>query len=225
MNKNIAIDGPSGAGKSTIAKCVAKKLNYVYVDTGAMYRTIGYYYFINNLDIESESVVNDNLDKINIDIKYIDGLQHIYLNKEDVSDKIRTETGSKYASIVSKYKLVREKLVSMQQDIAKNTNVVMDGRDIGSVVLPDAKLKVYLDASVDIRANRRYKENILKGINEPLEVIKEDIIERDYRDMHRENSPLVRCSDAVYIDSSDMTIDEVAEKIVSLVGDLNEKND
>lgn len=215
-NNNIAIDGPAGAGKSTIAKLLAKKLNYIYIDTGAMYRAMGLYYLNNNVDITLESEINKLVDLINIEITYENSVQQIILNGENVTDKIRTEEVSQAASIVSSYKLVREKMVKLQQNLASKTNVVMDGRDIGTVVLPDAKVKVYLTASVSERANRRYKELIEKGQEVNVEDIKKDIEERDYRDTHRENSPLVKADDATLIDSSNMTIDEVVDEILKL---------
>jgi len=215
-NNNIAIDGPAGAGKSTIAKLLAKKLNYIYIDTGAMYRAMGLYYLNNNVDITLESEINKLVDLINIEITYENSVQQIILNGENVTDKIRTEEVSQAASIVSSYKLVREKMVKLQQNLASKTNVVMDGRDIGTVVLPDAKVKVYLTASASERANRRYKELIEKGQEVNVEDIKKDIEERDYRDTHRENSPLVKADDATLIDSSNMTIDEVVDEILKL---------
>ena len=215
-NNNIASDGPAGAGKSTIAKLLAKKLNYIYIDTGAMYRAMGLYYLNNNVDITLESEINKLFDLINIEITYEKSVQQIILNGENVTDKIRTEEVSQAASIVSSYKLVREKMVKLQQSLASKTNVVMDGRDIGTVVLPDASVKVYLTATASERANRRYKELIEKGQEVNVEDIKKDIEERDYRDTHRENSPLVKADDATLIDSSNMTIDEVVDEILKL---------
>ena len=205
---NLAIDGPAGAGKSTIAKLVAKELGYIYVDTGAMYRAVALYYINNNIDVTNEEEVNKLINDINVEFKIIDDNIRLFLNGEDVTDKIRTPEVSDGASKVSVHKLVRERMVSMQQEIAKKNNIVMDGRDIGTVVLPNADVKIYLTASVEERANRRYKEYIEKGEEADLEQIKKDIEERDYRDTHRENSPLREADDAIHMDSTGMEIDE-----------------
>ncbi len=205
---NLAIDGPAGAGKSTIAKRVANELGYIYVDTGAMYRAVALYYLNNNVDVTNEEEVNKYINDINVEFKIIDGVIRLFLNDLDVTDKIRTPEVSDGASKVSVHKLVRERMVSMQQEIAKKNNIVMDGRDIGTVVLPNADVKIYLTASVEERANRRYKEYIEKGEEADLEQIKKDIEERDYRDMHRENSPLREAEDAIHLDSTGMEIDE-----------------
>ncbi len=213
---NLAIDGPAGAGKSTIAKRVANELGYIYVDTGAMYRAVALYYLNKKVDVSNEEEVNKYIDKINVDFKIIDGNIRLFLNKEDVTDKIRTQEVSDATSKVSIHKQVREKLVSMQQAIAKKNNIVMDGRDIGTVVLPNADVKIYLTASVEERANRRYKEYLEKGMQEEadLEKIKKDIEERDYRDMHREISPLREAEDAIHLDSTGMEIDEEVAYII-----------
>ncbi|MBR5733777.1 MAG: (d)CMP kinase [Lachnospiraceae bacterium] len=216
MKYNIAIDGPAGAGKSTIAKKLAEKLGFVYIDTGAMYRAMAYYYMSKRIDIDDKEAVIAEFDNINIELKYIDGVQHIYLNKEDVSSLIRTAEVGENASKVSAIAEVRKKLVALQQEIARSINVVMDGRDIASVVLPDADLKIYLTASVEVRAQRRYKERIEKGEEADLAAIEEEIRQRDYRDMHRDASPLVCVPEAVVVDTSDMSIDEVLEHIISL---------
>ncbi|MBO4506238.1 MAG: (d)CMP kinase [Lachnospiraceae bacterium] len=216
MKYNIAIDGPAGAGKSTIAKKLAEKLGFVYIDTGAMYRAMAYYYMSKGIDIDDKEAVIGEFDNINIELKYIDGVQHIYLNKEDVSSLIRTAEVGENASKVSAIAEVRKKLVALQQEIARSINVVMDGRDIASVVLPDADLKIYLTASVEVRAQRRYKERIEKGEEADLAAIEEEIRQRDYRDMHRDASPLVCVPEAVVVDTSDMSIDEVLEHIISL---------
>lgn len=213
---NIAIDGPAGAGKSTIAKAISKKLNYIYIDTGAMYRAVGLYYLNNNIDILDEDKINSLLSNINITLTYENGVQQVLLNGENVSSLIRTEEVSHAASVVSTYKLVREKMVSMQQNLALVNNVVMDGRDIGTVVLPNANVKVYLTASSEERARRRLKELVEKGINVTYDEVLEDIKVRDYRDMNRENSPLKQAEDATLVDSSNMTIDEVIEEILKL---------
>ena len=213
----VAIDGPAGAGKSTIAKLVSKKLNYIYVDTGAMYRAIGLYLIKNNISADDEKGIDKAIADADISIDYIDSVQHVYIDGEDVTDKLRTEQVGNMASSCSVYLSVREKLVSLQRDIAKKQNVVMDGRDIATKVLPNADTKIYLTASVDTRAERRYKELKEKNVTCDIETIKKDIEDRDYRDMHRKNSPLVQAEDAVLIDSSNMSIDEVVDKILELV--------
>ena len=227
MNYKIAIDGPSGTGKSTTAKILAKDLSFIYIDTGAMYRAVGLYCVKNNIDIEDEETIKKNLDNIDINIFYKDGNQEIELNHEIVSKEIRENHISKCASVVSQYKDVREKLVSMQQELAKKNSVIMDGRDIGTVVLPDADLKIYLIASDEVRADRRYKELLEKGQDVEYDKILEELKERDYRDSHRENSPLKRADDAIELDNSNMTIEEVADKIKELfykkVGNKDEK--
>ncbi len=215
--KNIAIDGPAGAGKSTIAKLVAKKLGYIYVDTGAMYRAMALFMLDEGIDPDDSEAIKNNVSKADIDIRYENNEQCVILNGENVNSRIRTEEVSAAASKTSVVRDVRERLVALQQDMAERNNVVMDGRDIGTKVLPAAYLKVYMTASVDVRAKRRYDENISKGIESDLEKIKEEIIERDHRDMTRKESPLVKAWDAVEIDTSDMTIDEVAEKIISIM--------
>lgn len=205
---NLAIDGPAGAGKSTIAKKVANELGYIYVDTGAMYRAVALFYLNKKVDVTNEDEVNKYINDVNVEFKIIDGVIRLFLNDSDVTDVIRTPEVSDAASKVSVHKLVRERMVAMQQDIAKKNNIVMDGRDIGTVVLPNADVKIYLTASVEERANRRYKENIEKGIECDLEQIKKDIEERDYRDMHRDISPLREAEDAIHMDSTGMKIDE-----------------
>ena len=213
---NIAIDGPAGAGKSSIAKLVAKELNYVYVDTGAMFRTIALYFINHNLNTEDESLVSSYCDDINITIEYQKNEQHIFLNGTDVSEAIRKEEVGKQASVIAKYPDVRTKLLSLQQEIAGQTDVIMDGRDIGTVVLPDAECKIYLTASSRVRAERRYKELLEKGEPCNIDEIETDIIARDEQDMNREISPLTQAEDAVYVDSSDMTIDEVVAEIIRI---------
>ena len=213
---NIAIDGPAGAGKSSIAKLVAKKLNYVYVDTGAMFRTIALYFINHNLNTEDESLVSSYCDDINITIEYQKNEQHIFLNGTDVSEAIRKEEVGKQASVIAKYPDVRTKLLSLQQEIAGQTDVIMDGRDIGTVVLPDAECKIYLTASSRVRAERRYKELLEKGEPCNIDEIEKDIIARDEQDMNREIAPLTQAEDAVYVDSSDMTIDEVVAEIIRI---------
>ena len=213
---NIAIDGPAGAGKSSIAKLAAKKLNYVYVDTGAMFRTMAYYFLTNGIEPKEESQVNENCDAIHIEIQYEAGEQHIFLNGMYVSKEIRQEEVGKNASVVAKYPKVREKLLELQRNLAATTDVIMDGRDIGTVVLPDAECKIFLTASSHVRAERRYKELVEKGETCDLEQIEKDIIARDEQDMNREIAPLKQAEDAVLVDSSDMTIDEVVNRIIEL---------
>lgn len=215
---NIAIDGPAGAGKSTIAKLVSKKLDFIYVDTGAMYRAIGLYFINNNTDVENEEELLKALDKIKIDIAYEDGVQHIYLNKVDVSKEIRNEKVGNMASKTSAYKPVRAKLLDLQRGLAAENDVIMDGRDIGTNILPNAELKIYLTASVEVRAKRRYDELVEKGDTPEFETIKKDIEQRDYQDMNREIAPLKQAEDAILVDTSDMTIDEVVDKITELAG-------
>ena len=216
MSKQIAIDGPAGAGKSTIAKRLAKELSFVYVDTGAMYRSIGLYMIKNGIDIHDKDAVEKASEKADVSLKYIDGTQHIILNGEDVSDQIRTEEVSKAASVVSAYPQVRKNLTALQKKLAESENVVMDGRDIGTCVLPNADLKIYLTASAEVRGKRRFKELTAKGEKADLAEIVEDIKKRDEADMTREISPLRKADDAVEVDSSDMTIDEVVERIKGL---------
>ncbi len=206
----IAIDGPAGVGKSSTAKIVAKKLSFIYVDTGAMYRAVGVYCIKNNL--QPEDVV-PHLDNINIEIKYEDETQKVYLNGEDVTKEIRTPEGSIYASKVAVIKEVRVKLVSMQQKMGETTNVVMDGRDIGNRVFPDADVKIFLTASCEERAKRRYEE-LNKTV--PYDEILEDIKFRDHNDSTREIDPLRPASDAVLIDNSDLTLEETVDKIYNL---------
>lgn len=217
MTYNIAIDGPAGAGKSTIAKRVSSELSFIYVDTGALYRSIALYLLRKDISAADVEAVKTALEDVEIAIQYVNGEQHVLLNGEDVSGQIRTEEVGNMASRSSALPCVRRKLLELQKKLAREHNVVMDGRDIGTNILPDAQLKIYLTASTDIRANRRYRELMEKGAQCDLEAIKKDIEQRDYQDMHRETAPLTRADDAVYLDSSDMTIDQVVEKIKSLV--------
>lgn len=217
MSYNIAIDGPAGAGKSTIAKRVSAELSFIYVDTGAMYRAIALYLLRKEIRTDDSEIVKEALKKIEIAIQYVEGEQRVLLNGEDVSGKIRTEEVGNMASKAAALPCVREKLLELQRNLAKEHDVVMDGRDIGTNILPQAQLKIYLTASVDTRANRRYKELQEKKVDCDLEEIKKDIEQRDYQDMHRETAPLIQAKDAIYLDSSDLTIDQVVEKIKSLV--------
>lgn len=216
MSFNIAIDGPAGAGKSTIARRAAKELSFIYVDTGAMYRSIALGLLKKGVDVSKEKELVEALSEITVTIGYENGEQQVYLNGENVSGLIRTEEVSRMASISSARPQVREKLTDLQRDLAKREDVLMDGRDIGTMILPHAQLKIYLTASVDTRAGRRYRELVEKGTECSLEEIRKDIEERDYQDMHRETAPLRQAEDAVLVDSSDMTIDEVVERIVAL---------
>lgn len=210
----IAIDGPAGAGKSTIAKKVAKELGYIYVDTGAMYRAIAYYMVTNRIDIENDEELEAACSRITIRIAYKDGVQQVYLNDENVTPYLRTEETGNMASKSSAKAPVRAALLDLQRDMAKEYDVVMDGRDIGTNVLPDAEVKIYLTASSHERANRRYKELVEKGESPDFDQIEADIIERDNRDMNRAIAPLRQAEDAVLVDSSDMTIEEVVQAIL-----------
>jgi cytidylate kinase len=216
MSFNIAIDGPAGAGKSTIAKRAAAELGFIYVDTGAMYRAIALGLQRCGADIESEEALNAALDGIEVSIGYESGEQQVFLNGENVSKQIRTEEVSRIASTTSAKPQVRAKLTDLQRELARRENVLMDGRDIGTMILPEAQLKIYLTASTRTRAERRYKEQMERGVQCSLAEIEKDIEERDYRDMHREAAPLCQAEDAVLVDSSEMTIDEVAERIIAL---------
>ena len=216
MASSIAIDGPAGAGKSTIARMVAKELGFIYVDTGAMYRAMALYMIKSGIGSHESDKISATCESADITIRHENGEQVVYLNGENVNGLIRTEEVGNMASASSVNADVRRKLVELQQKLAETTSVVMDGRDIGTVVLPGADLKIYLTASVEVRADRRYRELTEKGVSCDLEAIKKDITERDYRDMHREISPLVQADDAVLVDSSEMTIRQVADRILEL---------
>ena len=213
----IAMDGPAGAGKSSIAKLVAKKLSFVYVDTGAMFRTVAYYFLSQGKDPSDAEMVTEECEKISISIEYKDGAQHIFLDGTDVSTEIRQEEVGENASVVAKNQAVRNRLLALQRQMAEKQDVIMDGRDIGTVVLPDAQVKIYLTASASVRAERRYKELVEKGESCNLKKIEEDIIARDEQDMNREIAPLKQAEDAVLVDSSYMTIEEVVDKIIEIV--------
>ena len=210
---NIAIDGPAGAGKSTIAKRLAKKLGFIYVDTGAMYRAMAYYFLQHNIDAKDENAIAAACPDVDVTITYENGEQQVLLNGENVNGVIRNEEVGNMASSTSVYPVVRKKLVELQRQLAKSADVIMDGRDIGTYVLPDAQVKIYLTASSATRAKRRYDELTEKGVSCDLAEIEKDIIDRDYRDMHRETSPLRQAEDAVLVDSSEMNIDEVVDAI------------
>ena len=214
---NIAIDGPAGAGKSTIAKMAAKKLDFIYVDTGAMYRAMALYFLRREIDAKDEKKIAEACEHINVTIAYQEGEQQVLLNGENVNAFIRTEEVSMMTSNTSKYPAVREKLLYLQRELAAANNVIMDGRDIGTCVLPDAELKIYLTASASEQAKRRYLEQKERGVESDLAQIERDIIARDEQDMNREIAPLKQAEDAIYLDTSDMTIEEVVTKIVSLV--------
>ena len=216
MNRNIAIDGPAGAGKSTIAKAVAKELGFIYVDTGAMYRAIALYFLKNDVDTGSEAAIDNACGQVDVRIVYENGEQQVILNGENVSLKIRTPEVSLKASETSAIHKVRETLLDLQRELAKTSDVIMDGRDIGTCVLPNADLKIYLTASVETRAKRRYDEMIGKGMRADFDEVCEDIKKRDHQDMTREISPLKQAADAVLVDSSDMTIEEVRDEIIRL---------
>ena len=211
---NIAIDGPAGAGKSTIARRVAKEKGYIYVDNGAMYRAIGLYFMNEGVDAENAAAVLEALAAIQVEIKYEAGEQQVYLNGKNVSKKIRQEAVGNMASKVATKQAVRDKLLDLQRNLAATQDVVMEGRDSGTFVLPNAELKIYLTASVDTSADRRYKELVEKHMPADLEEIKRDIEARDYQDMLRESSPLTLAEDADYQDSSSLTIDEVVAEII-----------
>ena len=216
MSYKIAIDGPSSAGKSTIAKMLAKELGYIYIDTGAMYRAIGLYLIDNKVDIHDEKSVIGVLDNIDVTLDYDDKNNlHVYLNGKDISSRIRTQEVGEAASVCSQYLKVREKLVSLQKKLAEEKSCCMDGRDIASNVLPNANLKLYVIASDECRAKRRYIEEKEKGIDTTIEKVLEELKARDYRDMNREHNPLIKVSDAVEIDTTDRTPDEVVDDIMS----------
>ncbi len=213
MSKIVAIDGPAGSGKGTVAKILAQKCNLTYIDTGAMYRAIAYASLENNIDITEKDKIVELAKNSKID--FIDG--KTYLNGKDISKEIRTMEVTKIVSPISSIVKLREILVDMQREMAGNLDVIMEGRDITTVVFPNATYKFYLDASLDERANRRYKENKEKGMNVTIEEIKENISKRDYNDMHKEVGSLTRTEDAIYIDSTNLTIDEVVEKMKNII--------
>ncbi|MCM1538670.1 MAG: (d)CMP kinase [bacterium] len=216
MGYNVAIDGPAGAGKSTIAKKIAKKMNYIYVDTGAMYRAMALFLLRNHVDPADSAAISRKCGEADITIRYEQGEQVVLLNGENVNGLIRTEEVGNMASYSSPNPDVRKKMVELQKQLAKTADVIMDGRDIGTCVLPHADVKVYLTASSAVRAKRRYDELTAKGETCDLSLIEKDIIERDHRDMTRELSPLKQAEDAVLVDSSDMTIDEVVDTVIAL---------
>ncbi len=216
MTLNIAIDGPAGAGKSTIAKLIANKLGIVYLDTGAMYRALAYYAASRGIAPDDVPAVLGILDDVDMAVEYTNGIQKVCVNGKDVTPYLRENNISMAASTISKIAEVRAKLVALQQKIASETDCVLDGRDICTVVLPDAKVKIYMDAKPAIRAERRLKDLVLRGETHTFDEILEDIKKRDYQDMNRQVSPLRIAEGATYIDTSDMTIDEVADSVIKL---------
>lgn len=216
MGYNVAIDGPAGAGKSTIAKLVAEKKGYIYVDTGAMYRGLAIHFLDKGIQAEETEKVIEACKDADVKIQYENGTQQVYLNGTNITGRLRDEAVGKMTSKCSVIPKVREKLLDLQRDLARTQDVIMDGRDIGTCVLPGADVKVYLTASVETRAKRRYDELMAKGERCDLDEIARDIKERDFRDMNRETAPLKKAEDTVLIDSSDMTIEEVVEAIAGL---------
>ena len=216
---NIAVDGPAGAGKSTIAKAVSKELEYIYVDTGALYRAIGLYAKEHGADTKSAEEVSALLSKIDVGIKFVDGEQRVFINGEDVSDKIRTPEISMAASDVSAIPAVREFLFELQKKLARENNVIMDGRDIGTVVLPNADIKIFLTASPEERAKRRFDELVIKGQSPIYEDVLKDIIQRDYNDSHREIAPLKQADDAVLADTTGKSLEEAVELIKGIISE------
>ncbi len=215
MGYNVAVDGPAGAGKSTIAKLVAKKKGYIYVDTGAMYRGLAIHFLKKGIDPDDKDAVAEACDDADVKIGYENGIQQVWLNGENITSMLRTEEVGNMASKTSAIPAVREKLLELQRSLARNEDVIMDGRDIGTNILPNADVKIYLTASVETRAKRRYDELREKGEECSLEDISRDIQERDERDMNRETAPLKKAEDAILVDSSDMTIQEVVDTICS----------
>ena len=215
----IAIDGPSGSGKSTLAKAVARELGIVYVDTGALYHTVGYYVYSVGADPNDSKLVESLLPGVNIELKYVDGAQRVILNGEDLGDKIRMPEMSMYASAVSSIPAVRAFLLDMQKKMARENSVVMDGRDIGTVIIPDADVKVFLTASNETRAKRRTLELLSKGVDVCYEDVLADMIQRDKKDKNRDIAPAIPAADAVIFDNSVMTVEESLKEIVRLVNE------
>ena len=215
---SVAVDGPAGSGKSTITKMVAKDLGYNYVDTGAMYRALTYNFLKNNLTELNEVKINLLLNKVNFEVKFIDRVQYVFVNGEDVSEKIRTAEVSKFTSLFAKSPAVREFLIDTQRTLAMSNNIIMDGRDIASVVLPNADVKIFLTASVEERARRRVLDFERQGVVDiDFDKVKADIAARDYQDENRDIAPLVKVDDAVLIDTTNLTITEVVEKMTELI--------
>lgn len=215
---SVAVDGPAGSGKSTITKMVAKSLGFNYVDTGAMYRALTFNFLSNGLDELEEEKIKGLLGKIEFKVEYVDGVQYVYVNDEEVSDKIRTAEVSKFTSLFAKSRAVRDFLIDTQRNLANTNNIIMDGRDIASVVLPNADVKIFLTASVEERARRRMLDFERQGIaNVDFEKVKEDIKARDWQDENRDIAPLVKVDSATLLDTTCLTIDEVVEKMTELV--------
>ncbi len=221
---SIAIDGPAGAGKSTISRLAAKKLGYIYVDTGALYRAVGLKFSLLGYDASLDCDVSAILSETSVDIRFVNGEQRVFLDGEDVSDNIRTPAASMMASAVSARREVREFLLEMQRRLARENNVVMDGRDIGTVVLPGASVKIYLTASAEERAGRRWRELAEKGEKITLKEVYDDIVKRDYNDMHRDIAPLKKAEDAVLADTTECTLEESVELVLKIVGERTGEN-
>lgn len=216
----VAIDGPVGAGKSSLARICAKRLGYIYVDTGALYRTVGLFCTRNNIDTDNHTAVKLAINsKLKLEIKLIDGTQHVYMNGEDVSEDIRTPEMSMMASKVSAIGEVRHYLVDIQRKMAEENNVIMDGRDIGTVILPNAQVKIFITANPEIRAKRRYDELIAKGMDVKFEDVLSDLNKRDYNDSHRAEAPLKQADDAVLLDTSELDFDGSANAIIKIIED------
>lgn len=220
---SIAIDGPAGAGKSSISKAVAKKLGYIYVDTGALYRAVGFKFSSCGADRSLDCNIGEILSTTDVDIRFVDGEQRVFLDGADVSDKIRTPEASMMASAVSAKSEVRAFLLEMQRKLADENNVLMDGRDIGTVVLPNATVKIFLTASAEVRAERRYRELLEKGSEVKLEDVYNDMVKRDYDDMNREIAPLKQADDAVLADTTNCNFDESIQLILNIVKERLEK--
>ncbi|WP_182199425.1 (d)CMP kinase [Paraliobacillus salinarum] len=225
MNNNkiaIAIDGPAAAGKSTVAKKIAEQLNYIYIDTGAMYRALTYKALQQGISLSDEKQLYELIKQSTINLQQVDNKQVVIIDKEDVTDAIRKEDVTNNVSIVAQHRLVREEMVKQQKQLAAERGVVMDGRDIGTHVIPDAEAKIYLIASVEERAIRRHEENVSKGFTSDLEKLKKEIAQRDKLDSEREVSPLIKAEDAIEIDTTSLSIDEVTQKILSIVSNTKE---
>lgn len=222
---SVAVDGPAGSGKSTITKMVAKSLGFNYVDTGAMYRALTFNFLSNGLDELEEEKIKELLSRTEFKVKYVDGVQYVYVNDEEVSDKIRTAEVSKFTSLFAKSPVVRDFLIDTQRNLANTNNIIMDGRDIASVVLPNADVKIFLTASVEERARRRMLDFERQGIaNVDFEKVKEDIKARDWQDENRDIAPLVKVDSAILLDTTSMTIDEVVVKMTELVKSVESRN-
>lgn len=222
---SVAVDGPAGSGKSTITKMVAKSLGFNYVDTGAMYRALTYNFLANGLDELEEEKIKGLLSETEFKVEYVDGVQYVYVNDEEVSDKIRTAEVSKFTSLFAKSPAVRDFLIDTQRNLANTNNIIMDGRDIASVVLPNADVKIFLTASVEERARRRMLDFERQGIaNVDFEKVKEDIKARDWQDENRDIAPLVKVDSAILLDTTSMTIDEVVVKMTELVKSVESRN-